>query len=351
MASSIDFRYGNYTGPGWTGSQAISDTDPDQRGNFDKPGTDPTDAAARAHDWAYANAADALKDGYADLAASIKAKADLDLISACKARMAEIDAGINVSSDEGTRNEERSVAGKVVAAFSFVSFAQLTDIFNKLPAVDPALMARYNTGVPSPDVNFGASNYGSEDPLGDFITDQLAAQQQRETLEALQQANANRPDYTSAISASIDSNTDGSVKHLTLGYPNGLSVTTTTTTTTSTLEDGTTATTTTATTTATTPDGVQHEVVTDETGRPKVGQDGVPQVGPAIDGTGYRDEGNNHTPADNNPDYSNEGHNSTGTGGTDTAGGGDYSHEGNNHSEPTGGGDSSSPILIDLGMV
>jgi len=79
--------YGNYAGPNWTGGRNVA---PGERGEYDIVPTDPSDALARDHDWGYANADDAKKEG--DMASyyALRHAADLALIEGAKKRQKEL---------------------------------------------------------------------------------------------------------------------------------------------------------------------------------------------------------------------------------------------------------------------
>ncbi|MFM9928403.1 hypothetical protein VLK31_35920, partial [Variovorax sp. H27-G14] len=88
VGSNFPIRYGNYYGPNYTGGEIVS---PGERGDFFLKPINATDAAARDHDWRYANADDALAAGRKDISDWIRNDADRIMATALAERIKELE--------------------------------------------------------------------------------------------------------------------------------------------------------------------------------------------------------------------------------------------------------------------
>ncbi|MES2069491.1 MAG: hypothetical protein V4488_04030 [Pseudomonadota bacterium] len=111
----MGFKYwGNYAGPGYTGGSYVADG---ERGDFSKRPIDATDALARAHDWAYANADDAKAAGDMTSYYAIIAAADRALITGLQDRIKTLRDGMATSADPERDHREDVVASNIKTAF------------------------------------------------------------------------------------------------------------------------------------------------------------------------------------------------------------------------------------------
>lgn len=139
------YRYGNYAGPGWTGGQEVR---PNERGDFRVIPASPTDALARAHDWAYANADVARDKGDDKSADAIIWDADRALREGIAERRQFLqDQWKTMNRDEWTRKyQDKNFATRDIGiAFTL----KRTNRFDRPSGVNEDAVRGYNIPLPA----------------------------------------------------------------------------------------------------------------------------------------------------------------------------------------------------------